>query len=431
MGGTGSGRKTTAVAVCPEPAHAGSRVKKDGRYGPKEHRRQMFRCTPTNGDPSHRFTETLPREESWTAVCPTCERPIDEIDGPQAAKDYVFVARGIAGALVGVGAGQTYRAASLTARERAHRTRYNPLTGQVQASNHAQLVADWVEVFAPVLWDHWAPDAWPRTGTLVLDHKSFHVSSTNTKTGAKKPNGKKVFDVYMAMGYEDGRPKLWHMEAFPSATRANWDRFLAALPGIPQRVVCDNHSGMTNAIRARWPSTDLYLCEWHLRHALERVIDKVIKDRKRGKKELREMRDRAELAFAGGKTTWPIYVNDLRALRIQRINNWLDKNDAMISAQFQRAGLRSNRPYDMPLSTGGLEAVMRPIAAALEGRRYSLKNRERTNRLLMLMALHANRLDSEVEYRTIIREWLEANQGRPAIPRRAVTDPRGVPSLRR
>jgi hypothetical protein len=46
------------------------------------------------------------------------------------------------------------------------------------------------------------------------------------------------------------------------------------------------------------------------------------------------------------------------------------------------------------------------------------------------MQLHANRQDDVRAYVRHIREWLEANQGRPAIARRAVADGAGVASLR-
>jgi hypothetical protein len=46
------------------------------------------------------------------------------------------------------------------------------------------------------------------------------------------------------------------------------------------------------------------------------------------------------------------------------------------------------------------------------------------------MQLHANRQDDPLAYTRDIRAWLEANGGRPTVPRRAVTDPAGQPSLR-
>lgn len=57
-------------------------------------------------------------------------------------------------------------------------------------------------------------------------------------------------------------------------------------------------------------------------------------------------------------------------------------------------------------------------ASALYPRRYALKNRQRLNRLLLLMQLHINGDDDVQAYSTTIRRWLEANGGRPADRRR-------------
>lgn len=84
----------------------------------------------------------------------------------------------------------------------------------------------------------------------------------------------------------------------------------------------------------------------------------------------------------------------------------------------------------MPLTTGGLEQRLRPIRDVIHPRRHALKNRERTNRLLMLMQLHANADDRELAYRKAIRDWLASNAGRPRGIRRSITDPVGAPSLR-
>ena len=94
------------------PEHAGSRVRFDGQYGAEGHRRQYYKCVPANGDRPHRFTEVLPREESWKDACELCERDVEFHEGPHAARKYQFVARGIAEALVAVGAGSTYREAA-------------------------------------------------------------------------------------------------------------------------------------------------------------------------------------------------------------------------------------------------------------------------------------------------------------------------------
>jgi hypothetical protein len=69
-------------------------------------------------------------------------------EGPQAARDYQFVARGIAATLGAVGAGMSYRQAALVARERARRLRVDSRTGELRVTRHGSLVMDWVEVFA-------------------------------------------------------------------------------------------------------------------------------------------------------------------------------------------------------------------------------------------------------------------------------------------
>ena len=268
---TNGKRWSKARLSCPRPEHAGSRVRLDGRYGKPGHRRQLYRCLPANGDRPHRFTELLPREEAWRDACETCERPVHFNEGPHAARRYQFVARGIAEALVAVGAGASYRQAGLVARERAQRRRVDPETGEPRPTRHGQLVADWVEVFAPVVFEPHRPAAWPEAGSLLLDDLPFSVR--DPATGRFRI----AFRVFCAAGFERGRPKLWRVEAFPDASQANWEAFLGALEGAPRRVVCDNHSGLNGAVRAAFPDAELYLCEWHLRHALERLMAKIRK----------------------------------------------------------------------------------------------------------------------------------------------------------
>ena len=122
-----------AAVGCPRHEHAGSRVRFDGHYGVPGHRRQLYKCIPVDGERPHRFSENLPREESWAEACEACERDVGFHEGPHAARCYQFVARGIAGALGMVGAGATYRDAALVARERATAT---GRPGQRRASVH-------------------------------------------------------------------------------------------------------------------------------------------------------------------------------------------------------------------------------------------------------------------------------------------------------
>jgi len=400
----------------------GSRVRFDGQYGRPGHRRQLYRCVPANGDRPHRFTELLPREEAWHDACEVCERPVHLHEGPHAARHYQFVARGIAEALAAVGAGATYRQAALVARERARRVRVDPDTGKPRLTRHGQLVADWVEVFAPVVFESHRPCAWPTAGSLLLDDLPFSVR--DPATGRFRI----AFRVFCAAGFERGRPKLWRVEAFPDASQANWEAFLRALEGAPPRVVCDNHHGLNGAVRAAFPEAELYLCEWHLRHALERLMAKIRRsDEHRGA--IDELLPRVEAAFTG-PAFWKPFARDAHAADIPRLSSWLEGAGRVVEDQFARRGLRSLRPVDMPLSTSPMDGLIGPIGDALRPRRYGLKNRERTNRLLLLMQLHANRQDDPLAYAKDIRAWLEANDGRPRVPRRAITDRADQPSLR-
>jgi hypothetical protein len=416
----------SAVRVkCPRAEHACSRVKLDGTYGRVGHRRQRYKCTPREGR-AHVFTELLPREESWHESCEQCERHVERREGPKAPRQYQFVARGIAEALHAVGAGASYRRSSWVARDRAHRFRFDVETGELRESDHGQLVADWVEVFAPVVFASHRPRAWPAEGSLLLDHLPFRVRALDA-AGKRIPAGRVAFDVFCAVGYVAGKPRLWCAEAFPTAHPANWSAFLASLPGEPTRVVCDAHGGMLQAISQRWPDTELHQCEWHLQHALDRLLVK--EARNDSSAELAELRARAEGALTG-PSFWRPFVSAARALENESLDRWIAVNGPTIEAQFARRPPPSRRPTDMPLTTAALEQIARPIVTALYPRRYGLKNRERLNRLLMLLQLHVNGDDDVQRYATTIRRWLEANGGRPTSHRRAIADPLASPSLR-
>jgi len=411
---------------CPNPEHAGSRVKLDGTYGKPGHRRQRYRCLPRGGGKPHVFTELLPREESWQSSCEHCERRLERREGPKAPRHYQFVARGIAEALQAVGAGSTYMRASRVTRDRARRFRYDVETGELRESGHGQLLADWVEVFAPVVFEPFRPTAWPMQGSLLLDHLPFRVRALD-RSGRRIPAGKVAFDVFCGVGFVAGKPKFWLTEAFTSASPANWSTFLGSLPGYPERIVCDGHGGLLAAIEARWPKAELQQCEWHLQHALDRLLAKEARTSSDG--DLKEVREYAENALAG-PLSWQRFVRAAQAVENESLGRWIAVNQGTIETQFARRALTPHRAPDMPLTTAALDQLTRPIVAALYPRRYALKNRERLNRLLMLLQLHVNGHDDVESYARAIRLHLEANSGRPLAHRRAVTDPANSPSLR-
>lgn len=389
--------------------HPGSRVQFFGRYGVSGRERQRFRCFPADGSRPHTFTEPLPRLLAAHSDCVECERSVAAHEGLQAPRGYWFPAREIARTLIALGQGQTYRQAAERARVR--------LAGGA-GSRHGQLAADWVEVFAPVVFAAHAASRWPEDGTLVLDH--FYFRLRRSDDAARHYFG---WHVLCALAYRGERRELLRLEAFTNATPASWRAFLAALPGAPRRIVCDAHTGMLKVIEERWPQSDVYLSEWHLRHALERLLDKI------GGGTAEALRSRTEAAFAGA-AFWPVFEADARARGNDRLSAWLDRWSPIIAWQFARRGPADARRADYPLSTGGLESFVAPIEAALHRRRYGLKNQERLNRLLLLFQLEANGRADERTYAKQIRTWLVRTGGRPSTPRRAIADPAARPSLR-
>jgi hypothetical protein len=372
------------------------------------------------------FTELLPREESWHDSCDHCERHVERRDGPKAPRHYQFVARGIAESLQAVGAGASYMRASRIARDRARRFRFDRQTGELRESDHGQLVADWVELLAPVVFEPHRPTAWPAQGSLLLDHLPFRVRALDA-SGRRIPAGRVAFDLFCAVGYQAGKPRLWRVEAFATAHPANWSAFLGSLPGEPTRIVCDAHGGMLQAVIERWPKAELHQCEWHLQHALERLLAKEL--RRSPSPELKELSDRTEGALTG-PSFWRPFVRAARTTQNESLDRWIAVNGPTIEAQFARRPPPSRRPADMPLTTSALEQLTRPIVAALYPRRYALKNRERLNRLLMLHQLYVNGEDNVREYAKTIRASLQRNEGRPVGQRRAIADRAGSHSLR-
>ena len=194
--------------------HPGSRVQFFGRYGAPGRERQRFRCVPRDGA-AHTFTEPLPRLVAGHGDCVECERLIDAHQPHQSPRCYRFPAREIARTLVGLGQGQTYRQAAERARGR--------LAGGGE-SRHGQLAADWVEVFAPVVFAPHAPPSWPERGTLVLDHFYFPAA-------AQRHAGAQLLRVARPL-----RAGLRRRAARAGATAGVHQRDAGVLAGVLRRI---------------------------------------------------------------------------------------------------------------------------------------------------------------------------------------------------
>lgn len=405
------------------PRHPRSRVWFDGTYGRPGRRRQRFKCVPRDGEPTHVFTELLPRTIAHDHECLECERPLAPHEGPPAPRFFEYTTRQIAQALLDVGSGVTYRRAGRNLRELANRTngRYSRFDG----SN----VADWVELFAPAIFHVYRPRQWPRL--VMLDGLPFAVSGhALNQLGHPLQGGSPAFHVFGAMGYYRAHEtKLVGLQAFPGfgfqQGRPYWVEFLRSLneqfEGAPEQIVCDGDRNLIAAINEVWlpgdpASPEIFICHHHLRDSLT--------DKLRG----------AQIAAAD-----PLYVAALEAFtspahwrafeelvdarrpRIRTVVNWVRRNGDRVAYQVAHSRGRVT-------NTGPLETYFSELRHKLDDRRGGLSNRERLNRMLMLMMLNQRGVHSAADWAKIIREYLSDNSGR-AGRRRQIDDRRGQPSL--
>ncbi len=84
---------------------------------------------------------------------------------------------------------------------------------------------DWVEVFAPVVFEPYRPRAWPANGSLLLDDLPFGVR--DPEAGRHRI----ALRIFAAMGRESGRARLWRFEAFTSKSQPDWKAFLGRRRG--------------------------------------------------------------------------------------------------------------------------------------------------------------------------------------------------------
>ena len=394
------------------PRHPKSKVWLDGSYGRPGHRRPRFRCV----EGQHVFTETLPRQRTESGECSHCERPLSRHEGAPAPRHQQFTTREIAGTLIRVGGGTSYRAAASAVRLTAHRPRL---------SRDSSLVEDWIEIYAPVITEALAPKEWPEV--LVLDDLPFFIRSTQNQGG--KAN---VFRVYGALAYvPNGRNQMVRLEGFPDKRPASWQRFLTSLPGRPRMIVCDNETGMLTGIARTWPTTEhefspiVFLSHWHLKDAIRKLL------KRHGYGEDSELAQGLDLAFAS-RRMWERFDEQAHAAAAPALHRWLDRRDpTWWAGDVTRSGRitwQLDNGSNHPNSTGDLEAKLRIVKQALHHRCFALRNRERTNRMLGLMLLHLNELDNEERYSKLLRDALTANHGLAAA-RKQITDPRGYSSL--
>jgi hypothetical protein len=413
------------VPNCSE--HRRSEVVRAGWYGRPGQRRQRWWCRPVDGSAAHRFTEALPRITDGGGnghACDECATALEPWEGQPAPRLYGFTARDVAAALVMVARGQSYRRTAAAIRTAAGRPldttpRRRSSSGQIlaPANEHAQLISDWVEVFAPVIWAAHAPARWP--AWLLIDDTQFRV----TKAGSAR--GESAFSVLGAVGYGPGqRPQLVAIEAVPVVDSAAWLGLLRSLKGTPTLIVGDGGPPLASALRVfgrRRPAPELRRCQWHLARNLTLSLPQdVQRDRS---DDIHRLIERSLTSVEA----WQRLVIEITARTA---------GGGYIGALKMVTGLdpvvrgQLAQPPSGPRSVGPLEQFFAELDATLGPRASTMTNKVRADALLKLLAADRNGWTDERRWAELVRTHLQRLQGRPR-DQRTHTDPAGSPSLRR
>ncbi|MDM7854732.1 hypothetical protein [Cellulomonas alba] len=409
-----------------------------GWYGAPGRRRQRWWCTPRQGLP-HRFAEPLPRLVATGGAvhtCPECQTLLEPWEGKPAPRLYGFAVADVAWALAQAAGGGTYRDIADRVRSRAGRplsrsaTKTTVVSGKKvktvhrpAPNTHPQMVSDWVEVFAPVLWAAYAPATWPNS-SVVLD--------ADPVTYTRKRGGPGIaFHTLAVMAYNDaGRPYVAAVEAVARDDRAAWRKLLMSKHGAPLRVVTDGDAAELNAVAYSWRWAETWRCEWHLKKNLSDPFPAWLRE------------DPAHPMWASlamaqtSPRAWASYKRRLNSLA--RTHDGLvgavavmKRLDPIISVQ---AASRPRPEDGEPLSTGAVERFLDSTGKALIGRAATMTNKKRADALLTLFAMAHNGWVDERRWADILTEKLLGHagvhqRGRPSRRQRTVTDDRTAPSL--
>jgi len=130
----------------------------------------------------------------------------------------------VAEALVAVGRGVSYTRAAQRARAAAG---WDPLTGE----SAGQMVAEWVDAWAPAVLDALAETEQPES--LVLDSTDFWWTNSSTRTRRRE------FAILVAHGYTGPKQgRVWGIHASPTARAVDCEQLLRnlRLPGPPASI---------------------------------------------------------------------------------------------------------------------------------------------------------------------------------------------------
>lgn len=469
---------------------------RDGVYGTRTvKRRQRYRCTPPDGGKPHRFTPPLARDHVHAGheQCDEC----DELRGVHhgettVARRHSWPVRLVARGLADLAGGRSYGDTSLWAlRQVGREPKVAPTTaaipaasadsdgkparakkkvknpGSAAANNSWHVAADWVEAFAPVIYEpvdrrlraaalaerarldalREAGEPLERPQVMLLDDVPVYGRAYGQQRARRDDGFFILVAAEVAWGdsdpLEDGFavvrpvPRLRLVRAMAKSNHLAWRLLFDELGYHPDFVVADAGTGIGKAIDAHFdPDVTRFVPSlWHLRRA---VVNGLVETRgafvagaagKQLRGELAEhlgllARDSAALA---DRDAWRGWWDDLEQLCVdlKLPRDKIRKRRVNYEQPFADVADALRAHPGVPLSTGGLETpIAKRIDPLLERRRTGFGNIERTNHLLdLVVALEHGAFDNLAEVARQLRDDATGHGGW-TVPLRDVADPR-------
>jgi hypothetical protein len=440
-----------AAAKCPQ-GHRG-RVVRWGTNNKRGAMHQRYKCYPTDGSKAHTYTQPLPRKQvatdpNWTTS--------DLVRNPHrgdlaSGRGHEFTMKVVAEGLQRLGQGESYASVGRWAagqkppRQRAQQP--NKRSGK----HFWQTGATWVELYGPVLWDHWQEavaasdvraDASALPRVLVVDDVPIFGDDTG-EDGKKK--SAMLFSVLVAFEYfpserdprsYDGRVRL--IRAFPRHNTDAYELLLYDCGFMPDVLISDSWHAirtMVKHVRAFNPDLVWRPSAFHVVQQLRRAMAKLATAKPHAFVPGDLLVRMESMAFLANTQSWTQWWAELdRRMNAQAIphtyrpNTWR-KNyyDEMLNALAYAA----IHP-EVPKGTGALEANIRnEVGPFFAGRAHRFTNIERVNRACDLLTLRLNHQlhrTADIE-KVLTAAALDGDGWMPAA--RQVNDPEGYRSLYR
>lgn len=420
------------------------------------------RCPKTCPRRPHAFTPPLPRRwiegHGFEDACEHCEQPRSVHHGEQnAARHHSFTSLTVAAGIIRMSGGDTYSETGQWAlrqrkgkvAKRASGSAPRKPASRARANNAWHIAADWVETFAPVLYN--PLDAELRAKAMAerarLDAE-IRAGGPLTKPiiwvademVIGKTGRTQAFVVLLVAVVEwpedDGEPivRLRLARALPDKSLTAWLVAFHELAGPenawPDFLVCDYSKALIGAAHARLgPQVRWVPSLWHL----TRSIRAAFWGRKPGddapatpapvERHLATLtRGSDPLSSPEGWAEW-----------------WRILGDLFVSEGRSRTPVENRRkiwgpPYaaaipDLvgtwgPLSNAAIESIQRTrLRRMFESRDHAMTSAERTNSLLdLVVAREHGRLDNDADVARRLREDAHANGGWMSPPR-SINDP--------